>query len=147
MCRAAEAMKKQLTSMARNSMTREAESDDHAVAGETFSSTNAAPVSHVHQVQTVTTKTKGSRDSRGRMADRECRYCRLRPESGKCPAFGITCHNCGKRNHFVRVCRQSAPTQSRQAKPHRKGNIYAVQEEELRSCDEVNHGEKGEVFT
>ena len=35
-----------------------------------------------------------------------CRFCNRRHEKGKCPAYGLQCRNCGKRNHFAAVCRQ-----------------------------------------
>ena len=35
-----------------------------------------------------------------------CRFCSRRHEKGKCPAYGLQCRICGKRNHFAAVCRQ-----------------------------------------
>ena len=37
-----------------------------------------------------------------------CRNCRGNyPHQDKCPAKGVTCHQCGKSNHFARVCRSA----------------------------------------
>ena len=35
----------------------------------------------------------------------ECGYCGRIHQKGKCPAFGETCGNCNRKNHFARVCR------------------------------------------
>ncbi|KAH3872864.1 hypothetical protein DPMN_036087 [Dreissena polymorpha] len=35
-----------------------------------------------------------------------CDFCgRKHPKTAKCPAKGVTCHNCGNNNHFAKVCR------------------------------------------
>lgn len=39
----------------------------------------------------------------------ECKNCGLRHEVKKCPAFGKTCHNCGKFNHWQSVCLTQKP--------------------------------------
>ena len=41
---------------------------------------------------------------------KECPKCRTRHEPRSCPAFGKTCNNCKKRNHFGKVCRVKKPT-------------------------------------
>ena len=33
-----------------------------------------------------------------------CRKCGGTHKPRQCPAFGATCHNCGKRNHYAKVC-------------------------------------------
>ena len=35
----------------------------------------------------------------------KCRYCGRQHQPRKCPAYGQTCRNCGKKNHFASVCR------------------------------------------
>jgi len=42
-----------------------------------------------------------------RQANFNCSYCGLRHPSRNCPAYGQTCHNYGRRNHFAQVCRQA----------------------------------------
>lgn len=34
-----------------------------------------------------------------------CIYCGLTHVKGQCKAYGTICHNCGKKNHFARVCK------------------------------------------
>lgn len=43
---------------------------------------------------------------------RKCIYCGTLHEKQKekCPAFGKTCHKCGKENHFEKVCRSATAT-------------------------------------
>lgn len=36
-----------------------------------------------------------------------CGYCGAVHDRMNCPAFGITCKACGKKNHFAKVCKQS----------------------------------------
>lgn len=35
---------------------------------------------------------------------RNCNFCKLEHNYGKCPAFGRTCNNCGRTNHFAVAC-------------------------------------------
>jgi len=37
----------------------------------------------------------------------KCKFCGYSHTTGKCPAFGKTCGNCGKKNHFQAVCRSA----------------------------------------
>jgi hypothetical protein len=55
----------------------------------------------------------------------ECRFCGLQHEYGRCPAYGKDCTNCGKRNHFQRVCKKpkaSATVNSVVAAPRQANN-------------------------
>jgi hypothetical protein len=46
---------------------------------------------------------------------RGCPYCGLGHGKGKCAAYGKKCNNCGKFNHFARMCRDTRlSTRSRQ---------------------------------
>ena len=35
-----------------------------------------------------------------------CKYCGSNHQRGACPVFGQRCNNCGRQNHFVKVCLQ-----------------------------------------
>ncbi|GBN29403.1 hypothetical protein AVEN_174595-1 [Araneus ventricosus] len=39
---------------------------------------------------------------------RKCHYCGIHHVPGRCPAYGKECRNCGKRNHFARVCKSKS---------------------------------------
>ena len=83
-----------------------------------------------------------------------CKYCggQHEPVKTQCPAYGKSCHNCGKANHFHTVCLQG----KRQTKAPRP--IAAVQEspphtseseEEIYAIEEVGavkHNHKGQFF-
>jgi hypothetical protein len=45
-----------------------------------------------------------------------CGYTRHVP-ADKCPAKGLTCDSCGKKNHFSSVCRSSSPQRNRNGSP------------------------------
>jgi len=51
--------------------------------------------------------TASSLEPRIGQANFNCSYCGFRHLSRKCPAYGQTCHNCGRRNHFAQVCQQA----------------------------------------
>ena len=44
---------------------------------------------------------KKTRDSQ----DQNCKYCGLKHAKRNCPAYGKTCHKCGRKNHFATVCK------------------------------------------
>ena len=43
-----------------------------------------------------------------------CRYCRSNHPPRRCPAYGMTCLECGRVNHYSAVCRAPRQRQSRQ---------------------------------
>ena len=43
---------------------------------------------------------------------KNCKYCGGSHNRGKCPAFGKECKQCGKKNHFAKVCKSGKPTNS-----------------------------------
>ena len=45
---------------------------------------------------------------------RNCGYGFTQGHKAKCPAKGQTCQNCGKRDHFARVCRSNPEGQQQQ---------------------------------
>lgn len=50
---------------------------------------------------------KPSRNShQGTAIINDCKWCGSSHPKGKCPAYGKTCSNCGKTNHFVKACRK-----------------------------------------
>ena len=52
-------------------------------------------------------KTENERQSKPKETRRgSCRYCGGNHRRGVCPAYGQTCHNCGRKNHFSQVCSQ-----------------------------------------
>lgn len=70
----------------------------NASSGSTTSSENATAVS-VHS-------TAMEDKNRFRNSDKtKCGYCGSSHMRGKCPAFGKTCRNCQKKNHFESVCK------------------------------------------
>ena len=48
-------------------------------------------------------------------SSKQCDNCGLLHKPKQCPAFGQTCHSCGKRNHWKKKCR-SKPWDNRSAK-------------------------------
>ena len=61
-----------------------------------------------HDVNTIKTNInteKTDYKTRRQPNSDDCSYCGKKHQPRKCPAFGSICHNCGKRNHFMSVCR------------------------------------------
>jgi hypothetical protein len=40
-----------------------------------------------------------------------CKYCGSNHQRGACPAYGQRCNNCGRQNHFAKVCLQKSTRQ------------------------------------
>ena len=38
---------------------------------------------------------------------KDCKYCGCSHDKEDCPAFGKTCNRCGRKNHFVKKCKQN----------------------------------------
>ncbi len=58
-----------------------------------------------------------------------CIYCGDIHKYGKCPAYGLECPKCHKKNHFAKVCRstQSSSTSTEdQKRKHKKGNRKSI---------------------
>lgn len=53
----------------------------------------------------------------------KCRGCGGKHMPKQCPAFGKTCHNCNKKNHFARACLKGKQSSNRSA--------YEVDDDEL----------------
>ncbi|CAH1366264.1 unnamed protein product [Tenebrio molitor] len=47
---------------------------------------------------------KNFREPNSKRQDKECKYCGYTHEPGKCPAKGVTCKKCSKKDHYARVC-------------------------------------------
>ncbi len=82
MCRAAEASRTQLSQI--------------QVASDT----------EVHTVRQTRTRHEAQANDpdMSRYIIRNCKYCGRDHNKGKCPAYGINCKRCEKRNHFARKC-------------------------------------------
>ena len=46
--------------------------------------------------------------SRTNNPSENCRYCGFRHQPRRCPAYGKLCNKCGKKNHFMSVCRSAS---------------------------------------
>ncbi len=64
-----------------------------------------------------------TRESTGAKVINKCRNCGGKHMPKQCPAFGKTCHNCNKKNHFARVCLKGKQSLNR--------STYEVDDDEL----------------
>ena len=64
-----------------------------------------------------------SRESTVTKIINKCRNCGGKHMPKQCPAFGKTCHNCKKKNHFVQVCLKGKQSSNR--------SMYKVDDDEL----------------
>jgi transposase InsO family protein len=65
------------------------------------------PIKHesVNKVYTNARSTQRDGNSASRYQSKSCFNCgKEYPHEGNCPAFGIICHTCKKKNHFARCC-------------------------------------------
>lgn len=95
-CRSGETTSKQLRELKKPPATEEI----HAIAGK----------------RNKKTETGNQRDTR-HTRNPSCKYCGGTHEDRRsaCPAFGQTCKKCARKNHFARVCQQSAQPKGRSA--------------------------------
>ena len=74
----------------------------------------------VHQMQPPIRRSKSTKKypakQTGDKTESECGNCGLQhgPKRESCPAYGRTCSNCGKANHYARKCRQRKGKLSKQ---------------------------------
>nr|KAH0807779.1 hypothetical protein GEV33_015012 [Tenebrio molitor] len=47
---------------------------------------------------------KNFREPNSKRQGKECKYCGYMHEPGKCPAKGVICKKCSKKDHYARVC-------------------------------------------
>lgn len=59
----------------------------------------------IAEVKRIATKPKFLEPQQFSPALRECSYCGNSHAPRRCPAYGKQCSNCGKPNHFARVCK------------------------------------------
>ncbi len=68
----------------------------------------------IEPVAALRSQTRSSASPRRNTTNTPCRNCGKEFRPGhlqKCPARGVQCRSCGKRDHFARVCRYNPPTQ------------------------------------
>ena len=87
----------------------------------------------VAQARNVVNKRNNSTQDSKSKADVNCtNYCGGQHPKGQCPAYGKECKNCGRRNHFAKVCRAPASRkvhQSQANEDNTQGNatVYSVE--------------------
>ena len=96
------------------------------------SETTRKQIKKLHETQTSEeainavkdNKTETGRRETWREAKVRCKYCGGTHQRKKelCPAFGSRCRNCGRDNHFAKVCLQKA-------KSHRQKPLHSVTED------------------
>ena len=64
---------------------------------------------------------------------RNCGNCGTSHQRGACPAYGRTCYNCNRRNHFAHVCRQAIRRQANDQQP-RQSNL----QQQTQADDDTN---------
>jgi len=69
---------------------------------------------------------KKSRDRK----DQNCKYCGLKHAKRNCPAYGKTCHKCGRKNHFATVCKTKINSvKNLEAENHNSDELYSIAHE------------------
>ena len=85
---------------------------------------NSAPVNAV--LVKSTSERQGKKPADG--PTKSCGNCGTTHEPRVCPAYGKVCYNCGRDNHFGRVCRQPpqrAPNAPSSGQQHKKAHFVA----------------------
>lgn len=75
---------------------------------------------------------KSKSNSNSNFRNFPCRNCNMRHSYNNCPAFGVTCFKCNRRNHFASVCRSN----------NREGQgigELTTQDQESVYCDEIEN--------
>ena len=113
---------------------------------------NPIPINAVSQSKKGTTYAAKQRQHKNPYST--CKYCggQHEPVRTQCPAYGKSCHNCGKANHFYTVCLRGkhlnkAPkpiAAVQESPPHTSESeeeIYAIEQ-----VGTVKHNHKGQFF-
>ena len=104
------------------------------------------------QLKTFDSPEEVLHELRSRPSRPRCKYCGDNHKPRECPAFGTNCSNCGKKNHFAKVCR-SKKSESPQKPGHGKSRakLHEIHREDDGSSDEsiysLTSGRRSQYFT
>ncbi|XP_071944705.1 uncharacterized protein [Antedon mediterranea] len=77
--------------------------------------------------------------TKDRDKSKPCSRCTRSHEYGKCPAFGMSCNNCGRKNHFSRACRSKRNDKQKgkyiNAPNRSKRNVHGINKSNGSDCD------------
>jgi hypothetical protein len=62
------------------------------------------------------------------------------PHKGQCPARGVECYNCGKQNHYTKMCRSSRPNQN-ENQSRQPSNAPSHTKHRARAVDSTDDGQ------
>ena len=90
----------------------------------------------INKVTAQKTRKPEKQQDRKKTKVRQCKFCGNEHimKKSECPAWGKQCSNCGKNNHFAKVC--AALGKSAQPGAKVKKNVHSVEAEEHSSSDE-----------
>ena len=75
----------------------------------------------------------------------KCRNCGISHKIRECPAFNVTCYNCGGKHHYKKFCKKKSHSRSAQQKQNQR-KIEGIEEESSEECElVVSMVEKAEV--
>lgn len=84
---------------------------------------------------------------------KKCNYCGFSHKKGKCPAYGKSCSECGRENHFASVCMNKDKVKSKTKtelklgkEKHKNKRVHTVKKEESEESSSESSESEEEFF-
>jgi hypothetical protein len=81
---------------------------------------------------------KNFREPNSKRQGKECKYCGYTHEPGKCPAKGVICKKCSKKDHYARVCYSKGKNTVKEIGSEREENEEDILNITTRNSKQIN---------